>query len=214
MKNIVIMGAGDLGKEIVWLIEDINRRSPLYSIIGFLDDDVSKTGREFYGYKVLGTIDTVYELRRKMPLGAVIAIQDGSVRKAIVDSHKEFTEWETIIHPTSVIASTAYLGKGSVVFPNVTISVDSKLGDFGLYYIHAVIGNDCVFGSYVSVMSGVSISEHVAVGDGSYLAAGSCVYPHRILGRNVEVSVGATVTENCKDDTKVVEKNSRFFLFK
>ena len=44
MKNIVIIGAGDLGKEIVWLIEDINKVKPTYVILGFLDDDTNKTG--------------------------------------------------------------------------------------------------------------------------------------------------------------------------
>ena len=44
MKNIVIIGAGDLGKEVVWMIEDINKRKPTYLIMGFLDDDVEKTG--------------------------------------------------------------------------------------------------------------------------------------------------------------------------
>lgn len=48
MKNLVIVGTGDLGKEIVWLVEDINRISPKYQILGFLDDDAAKQGTEFF----------------------------------------------------------------------------------------------------------------------------------------------------------------------
>ena len=59
MKNIVIIGAGDLGKEVVWLIEDINKRNPSYLILGFLDNDPEKIGKEFYGYKVLGNDETL-----------------------------------------------------------------------------------------------------------------------------------------------------------
>ena len=47
MKNIVIIGAGDLGKELVWLIEDINKVRPTYLILGFLDDDLSKDTYSF-----------------------------------------------------------------------------------------------------------------------------------------------------------------------
>ena len=54
MKSIIVIGAGDLGKEVVWLIEDINRQYPTYLILGFLDDDRKKVGSEFCGYKVLG----------------------------------------------------------------------------------------------------------------------------------------------------------------
>ena len=62
MKNIVIIGAGDLGRELVWLIEDINKVKPTYVILGFLDMDERKAGREFYGYEVLGTEERLEEL--------------------------------------------------------------------------------------------------------------------------------------------------------
>ena len=84
MKNIVIIGAGDLGKEVVWLIEDINKREPTYLILGFLDDDKTKAGSEFYGYKVLGSTELLKELSEKIPLYSIIAIQDGKVRKKIL----------------------------------------------------------------------------------------------------------------------------------
>ncbi len=214
MKNIVIIGAGDLGKEIVWLIEDINKRQPTYLILGFLDDDKLKTGTEFYGYKVLGGTEKLSELSSKMPLSAVIAIQDGSVRKRIVENHLEFDCWETIIHPTAVISSTTSVGKGSVFFPQVTVSVDSELGSFGLYYIHSIICNDCVVGDFVSIMSGASISEHAEIGDECFIAAGACVYPHKKIGKCSEVAVEATVEKDYNDRSKVGEKGIGFFLFK
>lgn len=214
MKNIVIIGAGDLGKEIVWLIEDINKRQPTYLILGFLDDDEAKTGTEFYGYKVLGGTEQLRELNGKMPLSAVVAIQNGSVRKKIVEEHPEFTAWETIIHPTAVIASTSEVGLGSVVFPQVTVSVDSKLGTFGLYYIHSIICNDCNIGDYVSIMSGVSISEHAEIGDECFLASGACVYPHKKLGKHSEVAVEATVEKDYEDRVKVGKKGADFFFFR
>ena len=39
MKKIIILCAGDFGKELLWLIEDINAKHPTYDILGFLDDD-------------------------------------------------------------------------------------------------------------------------------------------------------------------------------
>ena len=214
MKNIVIIGAGDLGKEVVWLIEDINKHNPTYLVFGFLDDDEEKVGGEFYGYKVLGTTGQLEEISRRTPLAAVIAIQDGSVRRRIVEAHKDFDGWESIIHPTAVIAGSSPAGTGSVVFPQATVSVDTKLGKFGLFYIHSTICNDCRIGDYVSVMSGASVSERAEIGDESFLAAGSTVYPHRKLGRRVEVGVEATVSRDYGDGAKVGEKGGMFSLFK
>lgn len=214
MKNIVIIGAGDLGKEVVWLIEDINKRQPEYLILGFLDDDVQKYKNTFDGYQVLGKVEELEKLSERMPLSAVIAIQNGSVRRRIVEDHPGFTDWETITHPSAVIASTSTLGKGTVVFPQVTVSVDSNLGNFGLYYIHSTVCNDCKIGNYVSVMSGASISEHVEIGDECFLAAGCTVYPHTKLGRKVEIGVEATASKDYTDGSEVSEKSGGFTLFK
>ena len=178
MKNIVIIGAGDLGKELVWLIEDINKYHPTYLILGFLDDDKGKTGGEFYGYKVIGTVDQLEEISEKMPTAAVIAIQDGKVRRKIVEDHRRFKEWESIIHPTAVIASTSPVGMGTIVFPQVTVSVDTRLGEFNLFYIHSTICNDCIIGDYVSIMSGSTVSERAEVVRESLLPAGRTVQPH------------------------------------
>ena len=139
MKNIVIIGAGDLGKELVWLVEDINKIKPTYVILGFLDDDVMKDRNAFAGYRVLGGNRRLERLIEKTPLSAVVAIQDGSTRKKIVEEHPNFNNWESIIHPSAVIASSRKLGKGSIVFPNTTVSVDTKIGDFGLLYINSTI---------------------------------------------------------------------------
>ncbi len=167
MKEVLIIGAGDLGKEVVWLIEDINKHYPSYLILGFLDDDISKTGREFYGYKVLGTtklLDTEYEGCNGQ-ISAVIAIKDGKIREKIVNNHVTFKEWETIIHPNAVIASSSSIGKGSLVFPNVTVSVDTNVGDFSLLYIQAVVLNDVEIGKYVSVMANTTVADHKKIGD-------------------------------------------------
>ncbi len=210
MKNIVIVGAGDLGKEIVWLIEDINKRTPTYLILGFLDDDIAKEQTEFYGYRVLGSVSRLDEL--SMPFSAVVAIQDGSIRKKIVEDHPGVKNWETIIHPTAVLATSSVIGKGSIFFPQVTVSVDSELGAFGLYYIRATVSNDCRIGNYVSMMTGATALEHTNIGDESFLSAGSCVYPHKSIGRSVQVGVEAAVTKDYPAGSKVTEKGSGNFF--
>lgn len=214
MKNIVIIGAGDLGKEVVWLIEDINKRNPSYLILGFLDNDPEKIGKEFYGYKVLGNDETLEHIADKTPLSAVIAIQDGGIRKKIVEKSKGFSNWETIIHPTAVIASSSSIGQGSVVFPHVTVSVDTRIGNFALLYIHSTVCNDCKIADYVSVMSSASVSERAVIGDECFLAAGCTVYPHKVLGASVKVGVEATASKDYPDGAEVNEKGMGFSLFK
>ncbi len=214
MRNIVIIGAGDLGKEIVWLIEDINRIHPTYLILGFLDDDVRKLKSDFYGYRVLGGTKNLETLNQRNPFSSVLAIQDGSIRERIIREHPDYDQWETIIHPTAVIASSSHIGLGCVFFPYTTVSVSTCIGDFGLFYIRSTLCNDCSIGNYVSVMTGATISEHVEVGDGCFLAAGSCIYPHKKIGDRVKVGVEATVRKDYGENATVNEKGSGLQLFK
>lgn len=213
MKEIIIIGAGDLGKEVVWLIEDINRHYPTYLIRGFLDNDEAKAGKEFFGYKVLGDTSKLGCMGDKN-FSAVIAIQNCGDRKRIVEGCKDFNAWESIIHPNAVIASSSVVGRGAVVFPNVTVSVDTTIGDFGLLYIHSTVCNDCQVGRFVSVMSGAQISERVQVGECSYVAAGAVVYPNVVIGSQVMVGVGAAVSKNIADHATVVGGSSRTAFFK
>lgn len=178
MKNIVIIGAGDLGKEIVWLIEDINKVKPTYLILGYLDDNINKNTYSFNGYRVLGGTYRLEELYKITPFSAVLAIRDGLARKRIIEAHPFFSNWETIIHPTSVIAASTKIGDGCVFFPQVTVSVDSYLGRHGLFYINSTICNDCWVGDYVSIMANASISEHVQVQSLSLIQTGKCIPPH------------------------------------
>lgn len=184
MKNIVIIGAGDLGKEIVWLIEDINKVKPSYLILGFLDDDWSKETQYFYGYKVLGKTDGLEELQSKYQCSAVIAIRDGKIRQNIVSRHSTFDDWETIIHPTSVIASSVTIEKGCIFFPHVTVSVDTSIGFSCLFYIQSTICNDCNIGNYVSVMANATLSEHTEIEDFSFISSNTSLEPHSyFMGR-------------------------------
>ena len=54
MKKIAIIGAGGLGKEIVWLIERINKLKPTWDIYGFIENESTNEqyGDNIYGYKV------------------------------------------------------------------------------------------------------------------------------------------------------------------
>ncbi len=174
MKNIVIIGEGELGKDLVWLIEDINKHHPTYLVLGFLDDDLQKNTYSFNGYRVLGGIDRLEELYAKTPFSCVLAIRDGKIRKKIVDAHSDFDAWETIIHPTAVVASSTKIGKGCILFPQVTVSVDTYLGNFGLFYIHSTICNECWIGNYASIMANATVMEHAKVGSTAIVAANSC----------------------------------------
>ena len=75
LKPLVIIGAGGLGREVAWLVTDINRQKREWDFVGFVDDGVQ--GRTPEGYPVLGTLEYFFELSSHP--WVVVAIADSQV---------------------------------------------------------------------------------------------------------------------------------------
>ncbi|TDN67183.1 nucleoside-diphosphate sugar epimerase/dehydratase [Paraburkholderia sp. BL10I2N1] len=75
-KPVIVLGAGTAGAS---LARELSRSSE-WRLIGLLDDDVAKHGREIYGYKVLGSISELQQIAESLKTEyAIIAIPSASV---------------------------------------------------------------------------------------------------------------------------------------
>lgn len=63
-KNLIIIGAGDCGEKIYREIHD--NASLRYNVVGFLDDNQKKTGRTIHGIPILGRIDEIEAVIKKV----------------------------------------------------------------------------------------------------------------------------------------------------
>lgn len=204
MKKIVILCAGDFGKELVWLIEDINAKVPTYEILGFLDDDEKKVGKEYNGYKCIGKTNDLAKLSKTYETCAIIATQEGWIRRKIVEENPEFHTWETLIHPSANISKTSKVGEGCVICANCNISVNSIVGNHCILNLGVTVGHDCEIGNYASLMSGTVISGHVRIKESAYFGSNSTVVPGKTIGENAKVGAGSVVIRNVKDNVTVM----------
>lgn len=62
MRDIVIIGAGGIGREVAWIIEEINKVKPTWNIIGFADENSEMWDKELNGYRVLGGFEALDKL--------------------------------------------------------------------------------------------------------------------------------------------------------
>ena len=213
MKDLVIIGAGDFGKEVAWLIEDINKKNPTYNLLGFLDDDEKKSQLLINGYKCLGSISYLTELNKHNSVFAVISMQNVDVRKKIVEMIPDFQNWESLIHPLANVADTSIIGKGCIICTGNTISVNTVIGNHCVFNISATIGHDCLVGDYVSVMSGSCVCGHVVIKDCAYLATNCTIVPKMKIGEHAVVGAGSVVLRNVRDNTTVMGLPARVLKF-
>ena len=70
---VIVIGAGPLGQDAVGLLKKYSRID--LKLIGYLDDDLNKSGQYFLGYPVLGTLDQVEEIvKTHQVVDAIVAL--------------------------------------------------------------------------------------------------------------------------------------------
>jgi UDP-GlcNAc:undecaprenyl-phosphate/decaprenyl-phosphate GlcNAc-1-phosphate transferase len=69
-KPVIIYGAGQGGE--ILLREILNNENLEISPVGFIDDDVLKTGKKLLGYSILGTFNDLEKLCRKHPVSGIL----------------------------------------------------------------------------------------------------------------------------------------------
>ncbi len=62
VKKVVLFGAGDFARELIWVIEEVNARTavnksgPVFEVAGIVDEDLAKEGSNIMGFPVYGSI--------------------------------------------------------------------------------------------------------------------------------------------------------------
>lgn len=60
MKDIVIIGTENIGKEVVKIIEAINSKRNTWNVLGFISLKKDEALSNIEGYSVLGSIDSMF----------------------------------------------------------------------------------------------------------------------------------------------------------
>lgn len=78
-KKLIIIGAGDAGEKLVREIHDNPRMK--FKVVGFVDDDKNKIGKQIHGIKVLGGIDELKEIARNKAVDEILIAAPSAVGK-------------------------------------------------------------------------------------------------------------------------------------
>lgn len=196
MKDIVIIGAGGIGREVAWIIEEINEVNPTWNIIGFVDDNSEMWGKELNGYRVLGGLDILDKLESKPEV--IVAIANCRVKKDIVSRLNGKFDFATVIYPSVRISRFIEIGQGSIIYPGVIFTVNTKIGNHVVISGNCGIGHDTVIGDYSSVLWGSYFSGYDVVGEECFVGVGAKFIQGIKIGSGRRVEAGTVVVENIK----------------
>jgi len=211
MREIVIVGAGGLGREVAWLIEDINRQGGAWTLLGFVDDDATTHGRVINSYLVRGGVDWLKDKQ----LNVVLAIGNPLARKAVLEKLEgSLNTYPVLVHPTSVIAPSANLGAGVVICAGSIVNVDTKLCQHALLNPACTIGHDAVIEECCVLMPGVNLSGHVRLEPCVSVGTGAAIIQGITVGARTVIGAGAVVVRDLPPDCTAVGAPARPIKFR
>ena len=185
-KNIWIYGAGGMGKETLWLINDIVTNE--FHVSGFIDD--YKKESRFENHQLVKQADSNDT--------CVIAIADTQIRKNI-SVQDNMLNYVNIIHPNVKMNNKVSIGKGNIFCYGTVFTVNIKIGNHVIINIDSIVGHDVIIEDYVSIMFGVKVSGNVTIQEGTFIGSGAVILPNVSIGKWCKIGAGAVVTRDVPD---------------
>jgi len=205
MNELVILGAGGSGVDIIDIVNAINQNIKKWNIIGFLDDNPNLKDKYISGYKVLGTIDEAYKYNKALFISSIANPTNRIIRRKIWDRViKQECNFATLIHPSAVIYNNVLIKNGSVI--NALCVIGSNVvieEDVHLAY-SCNVAHETVIKAHSTLGTGVNLSSGITIGVDCYIGAGVSATHDIEVEDNTLVAVGSAITENlCNNNQRI-----------
>ena len=201
MKKLVIIGAGDTGREVVDLAERINSAKTEWELLGFVDDYCDQLIVE--GYPVLGGIEWLNEMEEE--IHAVCSIGNGVIKKQIIRKIiNNNVKYATLIDPKALFLKHSSCGQGCIIYAGAICALNSTIGNHVYVGFNATVGHDTIIGDYSSIYPGSNISGKVVCGECCEFGTGSKVIQGINISESVNVGAGAVIVRNILTSCTVV----------
>ena len=193
MHDIIIVGAGGLGREVYTWVKD-NHTSGVdhqYRIKGFLDTNPDSLQGFNLSVGVLGC-ESTYTIEAGDRF--IVALGDIDLKKRVVQALEEKgATFFSFVHHSAIVAPTARIGKGCVICPFVVISDQVTLEDYVMLNFHASCGHDARIGKYSVLSPYATLNGCTTLEDEVFLGTRATVVAGKKIGYRAKVSANSAV---------------------
>jgi sugar O-acyltransferase (sialic acid O-acetyltransferase NeuD family) len=200
MRDLIILGTGVHGSEMVEIVDRVNRAAPTWRLLGFLAIDEKSVGAESNGFKVLGALADL----PRFPSAALVP--DNEFPRDAAVPRDRLTN---LVDPSCFVSRTATLGVGCVFYPNCYIGLRAKVGDFVFALASSIINHDDVVEDRVVLASQVTLAGSVHVESDCYLGQSSTVRQYLRIGHGSMLGMGAVVVKDVPPNSVMVGNPAR-----
>ena len=178
MKQLIIIGAGGMGRTIYSNALEGIGYGDRYVVKGFIDDNLRALDG-FPNYPPI--LDTIKDYNPQQDDVFVSSIGGASRRPCMEEIIGRGGEFMELIHKTARIYNNAKLGKGNFIGAYSVIGNDAEIGDYNMIQAYSVIGHDAKVGcwnridTHVTCVGGIVIEDEVNIHTSAVISHGVTV---------------------------------------
>jgi sugar O-acyltransferase (sialic acid O-acetyltransferase NeuD family) len=201
MKELVIIGAGGFGREVLaWARQSLGCGEQ-WVIKGFIDDNPDA----FNGLRVpatwLGRIEDHQPCEQEV---FVCAIGIPAIRRRCFERiEQRGGRFISLIHRTAVVGDEVTLGAGTILCPYAVVSGYNVLGKGVVVNMHATIDHDASIGDWTQVNCHCDVTGGAQVGSEVWFSSHVAVAPRVRIGDRAYLGIGSAILRDVEADTKV-----------
>ena len=201
MKQLIIIGAGGMGRTLYDMAKESIGYGTEYEIKGFIDDNLSALdGFENYP-AMLGTISSYVPKKDEV---FVCSIGGAARRKCMEEIISSGGSFLTMIHQTARIGTNVKIGEGTVIGAFTTIGADAKVGKYNLIQSYTVIGHDSRIGNWNRIDTHVTLVGGTIVEDEADIHTGAMISHNVTVESQSRVAACSFVIRRVKSGTTVM----------
>lgn len=204
MRQIVIIGAGGHGREVLDIFEALNGAGAQYDLLGYVVEPAyGAPGTVVNERPILGDFD--WFAGRAKDVEAICAVGAPELRRRLVQRAREAgVRFCSIVHPSVVRTRWMTIGEGVVIAAGCVLTNQIRIGDHVHLNAGCSIAHDSVLENFAILAPGVHAAGGVIFEEGCNVGVGVSILPGRRIGRWSVVGGGSAVTADVPPNSTVV----------
>jgi sugar O-acyltransferase (sialic acid O-acetyltransferase NeuD family) len=193
-KDLIIVGAGGLAKEIAVYAEECGEK-----VIAFVCDNPNPENPLEITFEAAA--DAIYNKTH-----FIMAVGDPffkyKLRRKLKSVNSLIEPCRPLVHPTAYVQRSVSIQDGSLIAPNCSITNNVLIDNHTVINLNCTVGHDTKIGSYCTINPGVNISGNVVIENRMLIGTGACIRERTII--RGYVGMGAVVTKSVPANVVVV----------